>query len=80
VIYSLCEYRDMKLDDYIRQNDVTEAEIARRAGCSQSTVNKVRNGVGNPTISLLNRISEATGGAFTPSDFVVSSEPAEAAQ
>ena len=62
----------MKLDEYIRTNDVTEAEIAARASCSQGTVNKIRNGVGNPTFDLLQRISEATGGAFTPNDFLPS--------
>ncbi|MDR3464189.1 MAG: helix-turn-helix domain-containing protein [Beijerinckiaceae bacterium] len=59
----------MDLDAYIRSSDATEADIARHAGCSQSSVNKVRNGVGNPTFDLLRRISEATGGAFTPADF-----------
>jgi transcriptional regulator with XRE-family HTH domain len=59
----------MKLDTYILENDVTEAELARVAGCSQSAVNKVRNGVGNPTFDLLRRISEATGGMFKPADF-----------
>jgi transcriptional regulator with XRE-family HTH domain len=67
--YSLSEYTAMKLDQFISTNSVTEAEIAAKAGCSQSAVNKVRNGVGNPTFDLLRRISEATGGAFQPSDF-----------
>ena len=59
----------MKLDTYIRSHDVTEAEIARRAECSQGTVNKIRNGLGNPTFDLLRRISEATDGQFTPGEF-----------
>lgn len=59
----------MKLADYITAAKVTEAEIARRARCSQSTVNKVRNGTGNPTFDLLRRISEATEGQFQPADF-----------
>ena len=61
----------MKLDTYILENDVTEAELARAASCSQSAVNKVRNGVGNPTFDLLRRISEATGGMFQPADFEI---------
>lgn len=65
----------MKLDVYIRSSDATEASIAERAGCSQSTVNKVRNGLGNPTFDLLRRISAATDGAFLPADF----EPREPA-
>ncbi|MBV8661478.1 MAG: helix-turn-helix transcriptional regulator [Hyphomicrobiales bacterium] len=58
----------MKLDAYLRSNRLTEAELAQRAGCSQSTVNKVRNGLGNPTFDLLRRISEATGGEFSVAD------------
>lgn len=65
----------MKLDDYISKTGVTEAAIAAAAGCSQSTVNKIRNGVGNPTFGLLARISEATCGAFKPSDFTPSVAP-----
>lgn len=59
----------MTLDDYITETGTTEAEIAAVAGCSQSTINKVRNGVGNPTFGLLKRISAATGGVFQPGDF-----------
>lgn len=70
----------MKLDEYIRSNQVTEAALADAADCSQSTVNKVRNGLGNPTFDLLRRISEATGGAFTPSDFDPVSRPAPTSQ
>jgi transcriptional regulator with XRE-family HTH domain len=59
----------MKLDDYIKQSGKTEERIAALSGCSQSTVNKVRNGVGNPTFDVLRRISKATDGAFMPGDF-----------
>lgn len=61
--------RRMKLDAYIRLTGETEEEIARKAHCTQSTVNKVRNGKINPTHDLLRRISAATEGAFTPNDF-----------
>jgi transcriptional regulator with XRE-family HTH domain len=60
----------MTLDSFITKHGMTEAEIASKAGCSQSTINKVRNGVGNPTFDLLMRISRATGGKFQVSDFV----------
>lgn len=61
--------RRMKLDAYIRTHDVTEAKLAEKARCSQGTINKVRNGLGNPTFDLLRRISEATDGEFTPGEF-----------
>lgn len=59
----------MTLDEYIRSTGTTEAAIAAAAGCSQGSVNKVRNGIINPTFDLLRRISEATGGQFKPGDF-----------
>jgi transcriptional regulator with XRE-family HTH domain len=59
----------MKLDTYIRTHDVTEAKLAEKAGCSQGTINKVRNGFGNWTFDILRRISEATDGEFTPGEF-----------
>lgn len=60
----------MNLNDFIKQNDTTEVEIAKLAGCSQSTINKVRRGIGNWTINLLARISAATGGQVTLADFI----------
>lgn len=59
----------MKLDTYLTHSGKTEKDIAENAGCSQSAVNKIRNGIGNPTFDLLRRISEATDGAFLPNDF-----------
>jgi transcriptional regulator with XRE-family HTH domain len=70
----------MKLDAYIRSTDATEASIAALADCSQSTVNKVRNGLTNPTFDLLCRISTATGGAFQPADFEPAPQQIEAAE
>ncbi len=67
----------MKLDRYLVEHDVTEAALAELAGCSQSTVNKIRRGVGNPTFDLLLRISRATNGRFHPGDFEPASDVAE---
>lgn len=60
----------MTLNEFIKKYNVTEVEIARRARCSQSTVNKVRRGVGNWTIDLLARISAATEGMVAVEDFL----------
>lgn len=60
----------MKLDTYITTTGETESAIAARAGCSQSTVNKIRRGVGNPSFDLLRRICDATNGIVTPNDFL----------
>ena len=64
----------MKLDTYIKSKGETEVAIAQRARCSQSAVNKVRRGAGNPSLGLLRRIYEATDGAVTPNDFLSNEE------
>jgi len=60
----------MTLAEYLVEMKTTEAEIARRAMLSQPTVNRVRNGVGNPSFDVLRRIQRATEDRVTPNDFV----------
>lgn len=60
----------MKLDAYIRQTGTTEQALARLVGCSQGTINKLRNGKINPSLDLLNAVFRATNGAVTPNDFL----------
>ena len=60
----------MTLSEYLAETKATEAEIARRTGLSQPTINRIRNGVGNPTIDVLKRIAEATEGRVTPNEFI----------
>ena len=60
----------MKLDAYIRETGVSETELASRARCSQSYINKVRNGSANPTLAVMQRIADATGGEVTLNDLV----------
>lgn len=66
----------MKLDTYIRETGTTEAELAARAGVSQPTVNRLRNGKGNHSLAILHAIHRATEGVVTPNDFlIIESEP-----
>jgi transcriptional regulator with XRE-family HTH domain len=67
----------MTLEEYIQTHRVTEGAIAAKAKCTQGTVNRVRHGMGNPTFDLLRRISEATGGKFTPGEFEPKKRAAE---
>lgn len=69
----------MRLDDYIRETGATEQEIADATGCSQGTINKLRNGKINPTMQLLIALSTATNGAVTPNDFLPPFREAESA-
>lgn len=58
----------MKLDDYLRQNNLTEQAFADLIGTSQATVNRYRNGR-IPEPEAMERIVKATTGAVQPNDF-----------
>lgn len=40
---------------------VTQAELARRVGTTQSAIARFESGVGNPTLDFLSKISTAVG-------------------
>src|SRR3989344_783285 len=48
------------LDARIKRG-VTQKEIARRAGTTQSAIARFESGVGNPTLDFLSRVSAAVG-------------------
>lgn len=58
----------MTVDEWLRTNDVTEAEFAERIGSSQAAVNRYRKGR-IPEPRVMRRILTATAGAVTPNDF-----------
>ena len=62
----------MKLASYMKLSGKTETEIAQAAGTSQVTINRLKRGKRNATISLLQRICEATDWAVTLNDFAPS--------
>jgi transcriptional regulator with XRE-family HTH domain len=51
---------DMKLKDYLEKNHVTQAELARKIGCSLGMVSSLVNGKRTPSIHMARRIEEAT--------------------
>lgn len=61
----------MTLDQYLKDNHITQASFAASIGADQSTISRLLAGVYNPSLSLLNRIFKATGGNVTPNDFLV---------
>jgi len=66
----------MTLSDFIEQERLTEADLARVVGCSQSTINRVKLGGCAPSMRLATGIMKATGGKVTPNDFAgISSAP-----
>ena len=68
--YSISDYMVMKLDAYLSEKRVTEMKLAALAGCSQSTISKIRRGNANPTADMLRRICIATGGLVTVADLL----------
>jgi putative transcriptional regulator len=60
----------MTLDDYLRENKITETAFAAVIGINQSSVHRLRKGTIRPDIETLARIVSATGGAVTLSDFI----------
>jgi transcriptional regulator with XRE-family HTH domain len=61
----------MKLDDWLKAEEMTSAEFARLSGIGdRQAVHKYRHGERFPTPENLRRIREATKGAVSSEDFV----------
>lgn len=59
----------MRLKDFLRAHDLTEAEFGRRADLETSTVHRAANGKVMPSEVTMRRIIAATGGLVQPNDF-----------
>lgn len=61
----------MKLSEYIKTHNITPADLARLLGAkSRSTAYRYLSGTRKkPSQEMMQRISEATGGAVTANDF-----------
>ncbi|WP_406319015.1 helix-turn-helix domain-containing protein [Streptosporangium sp. NBC_01639] len=61
--------RDMDLGDRLREvrvaRNLTQAEVARRAGISQPALSRIELGGGVPTLEMLDRMGRAMGVRFT---------------
>lgn len=62
--------RGMKLKDYLREKDITAREFAELIGVDYSSVTRYCAGARRPEWPILERITIATGGAVTPTDFL----------
>ena len=60
----------MTLQDFLARSDTRPATFADRLGVPASTVTRWLNGERKPSLCLLVRIREATGGAVTADDFL----------
>lgn len=59
----------MTLEKYLSKNGLTQKDFAAKAGLAQSTISRLAMGRFNPSLELLSRIYDATGGAVRPNDF-----------
>lgn len=67
---------DMKLADYLDQNDLTPGELRRLLGVkSRSTVMRYLSGERQPAPRIMEKIRELTGGTVTPMDFADPAPP-----
>ena len=53
------DYRDIR--DFLKRTGMTEAELARLAGITQSYVNKIKNGTRRPSPEVAARLEAITG-------------------
>ena len=62
---------DMKLSDFMRERELTDAAFATLVGgCSEFAVRKWRYGERTPRGEMLARIGQVTDGVVTANDFV----------
>lgn len=66
----------MDLQTYLKNNNLTRPEFARRIGVSQVAVHRYINRERTPRPQQMASIVKETGGCVTPNDFLsVTSEP-----
>jgi transcriptional regulator with XRE-family HTH domain len=61
----------MKLVDYLRVNQITQAEFAARIGTTAATVNRIVRGKVTPRRALMTTICEVTKGEVQPLDLLL---------
>ena len=65
----------MKLEKYMRENVLNDAQIAERIGVTKMAVYWYRRGRRFPRPEVMMKIVEITGGAVQPSDFYAAHSP-----
>lgn len=61
----------MKLEDWMRDRDMTDSQMAKRIDCSRTAVTMYRNGHRIPHPDIARKIFQETDGAVTPNDFIL---------
>jgi transcriptional regulator with XRE-family HTH domain len=66
----------MKLENYLKENSLTDAEFGKMIGKSQSQVSRIRRGVSWPPKEVIEAIAAVTEGNVTAND-ILGTEPAQ---
>lgn len=61
---------NIALEKYLSKHRLTQQQFADQIGGDQSRVSRMLAGKANPSLSLLNKISQVTGGKVTANDFL----------
>lgn len=61
---------DMKLEQYLRTKNLTDAEFGEKIGLSQSQVSRIRRGVSWPSKDVLAAIAKETNNRVTANDIM----------
>lgn len=69
----------MKLEEWMQNNSVSDADLAGRVGRDRTIISKLRKGQIKPSIKVLLAITRLTDGQVTIEDFMPEQSPDEAA-
>lgn len=65
---TLCKRRRMRLDRWLKVNDMTQAAFAHAIGFNHASVSRVVSGLQWPSAEMMIKIVERTGGKVTAND------------
>ena len=60
----------MTLAAYMDRKKLSDEEIALNVGVSRVSISRVHRGLQQPSLELMRRLAEFTGGAVMPNDFL----------
>lgn len=67
--------QNMKLEQYLKDKNLTDSAFGAKIGLSQSQVSRIRRGVSWPSKEVLSAIARETGNKVTAND-IMKTEPA----
>lgn len=69
----------MKLEAFLKERNLDDADFAHLVGCDRSTVSRIRRGETFPKPALMARIALETEGLVRPDDYFATLPKSEAA-